>query len=113
MVGQLYTASAPEIQADQAAARESTQRFNVNFDRQLAERYHLLRDRFAAIGADSKVCPPFLFDYGYNNKLGAGIFLNCGCAILDVASVEIGETNRLRNACKSLPLTIPETQGYD
>lgn len=44
----------------------------------------LLKDRFANVGADSMVRPPFFCDYGCNSTLGAGLFLSYGC-ILDVA----------------------------
>jgi len=51
LAGELYTANSPEIQADQGEARAWMQRFNANIDVPLAERYQLLEDRFAGVGA--------------------------------------------------------------
>jgi hypothetical protein len=48
---ELYTANSPEIQADQGEARAWMQRFNANIDMPLAERYQMLKDRFAGVGA--------------------------------------------------------------
>ena len=91
LAGELYTANDAEIQADQAAARAWMARFNGAMDMPLAQRYGLLAERFAAIGPDSMVRPPFHCDYGYNITLGAGVFLNYNCTILDVVAVEIGD----------------------
>jgi len=107
LAGELYTANSPEIQADQAEARAWMQRFNANIDMPLAERYHLLKDRFARIGADSIVRPPFFCDYGYNITLGAGVFLNYGCTILDVVAVEIVDMTQIATGVQILTADHP------
>jgi maltose O-acetyltransferase len=107
LAGELYTASAPEIQADQAAARAWMQRFNERIDMPLDERYRLLKDRFAAVGADAMIRPPFHCDYGYNISLGAGVFLNYGCIILDVVSVEIGDMTQIATGVQILTADHP------
>jgi maltose O-acetyltransferase len=55
-----------------------------------AERYSLLVERFAAVGENAVIRPPFFCDYGYNISLGPGAFLNFNCVILDVEPVLIG-----------------------
>ena len=55
------------------------------------ERYALLAERFASVGDEALIRPPFYCDYGYNISLGAGAFLNFNCIILDVEPVIIGE----------------------
>lgn len=107
LAGELYTASSPEIQADQAEARAWLQRFNANIDMPLAERYQLLKDRFANVGVDSMVRPPFFCDYGYNITLGAGVFLNYGCTILDVVTVEIGDMTQIATGVQILTADHP------
>jgi maltose O-acetyltransferase len=107
LAGELYTANSPEIQADQAEARAWMQRFNANIDMPLAERYQLLKDRFANVGADSMVRPPFFCDYGYNITLGAGVFLNYGCTILDVVAVEIGDMTQIATGVQILTADHP------
>jgi maltose O-acetyltransferase len=55
------------------------------------ERYALLVERFASVGEDALIRPPFFCDYGHNITLGARAFLNYNCIILDVETVSIGE----------------------
>jgi maltose O-acetyltransferase len=56
-----------------------------------AERHFLLAGRFAAVGEQALIRPPFFCDYGHNISLGPGAFLNFNCIILDVEPVVIGE----------------------
>jgi maltose O-acetyltransferase len=107
LAGELYTANSPEIQADQADARAWMQRFNERIDMPLDERYQLLKERFAAVGEDSMVRPPFHCDYGYNVTLGAGVFLNFGCIILDVVAVEIGDMTQIATGVQILTADHP------
>ena len=39
--------------------------------------------------------PPFFCDYGYNIRLGDGVFLNFNCVILDVVEVAIGDRTQI------------------
>lgn len=55
------------------------------------ERYALLVERFALVGDEALIRPLFFCDYGYNISLGAGVFLNFNCIILDVEPVIIGD----------------------
>jgi maltose O-acetyltransferase len=55
------------------------------------ERYALLVERFAAVGEEALIRPPFFCDYGCNIALGRGAFLNYNCIILDVEPIVIGE----------------------
>jgi maltose O-acetyltransferase len=107
LAGELYTASAPEIQADQAAARAWMQRFNERMDMPLDARYQLLQERLASIGRDSMIRPPFHCDYGYNISLGAGVFMNYGCMILDVVAVEIGDMTQIATGVQILTADHP------
>jgi acetyltransferase-like isoleucine patch superfamily enzyme len=93
--GELYDAGDPEIQSDQAAAREWLVRFNAASGVDPSQRRMLLAERLAQVGNGSTVRPPFHCDYGTNIRLGAGVFLNFGCVILDVASVTIGDGTQI------------------
>lgn len=105
--GDLYIANSPEIQADQAAACEWMARFNRSIDMPLAERHQLLVERFAGVGEDAMIRPPFHCDYGYNIKIGRGVFLNYGCIILDVVSVEIGDLTQIASGVQILTADHP------
>lgn len=95
LAGQPYRASDPEIMADQASASEWMHRFNAAIAATPAQREALLRERFAHVGAGSIIRPPFHCDYGYNISIGAGVFCNFNCVILDVVEVSIGDGTQI------------------
>jgi maltose O-acetyltransferase len=71
------------------------------------ERYALLVERFASVGAQVLIRPPFFCDYGFNITLGAGAFLNYNCVILDVEPVSIGEGTAIGPAVQILAADHP------
>jgi maltose O-acetyltransferase len=91
LAGELYDASAPEIQAELAATHRWLARYNAGLDMAPSDRRALLLERLAAVGDGAVIRPPFHCDYGFNIRLGAGAFLNFNCVILDVVEVTIGE----------------------
>lgn len=95
LAGELYHAGDIELQADQAAAKAWMARFNAASALPAAERRALLRERFAAVGDGAVIRPPFHCDYGYNIHLGADVFLNYNCVILDVVEVAIGDGTQI------------------
>jgi len=95
LAGELYDASAPEIQAELAAAHRWLARYNAALDMAPSERRKLLVESFAAVGDGAVVRPPFHCDYGFNIRLGAGVFLNFNCVILDVVEVTIGDRTQI------------------
>jgi maltose O-acetyltransferase len=60
-----------------------------------SDRRKLLLERFAAVGEGAVIRPPFHCDYGFNISLGADVFLNFNCVILDVVKVTIGERTQI------------------
>lgn len=60
LAGDLYDTGDPEIQADLAAAREWMVRYDGSFGGTSEQRRALLRERFAAVGDEADVRPPFL-----------------------------------------------------
>ena len=95
LAGELYDAGAPEIQADQAAAQAWLARYNATQGMAATARHALLLERFAAVGEDVVVRPPFHCDYGFNIRMGEGVFLNFNCVILDVVEVTIGDRTQI------------------
>ncbi|TWI70092.1 maltose O-acetyltransferase [Pseudoduganella lurida] len=95
LAGEFYTAADPEIQADQAAARDWMERYNGTRGHGPADLQALLREGFGAVGEGAVVRPPFHCDYGYNIRIGNGVFLNFNCVILDVVGVEIGDMTQI------------------
>lgn len=95
LAGELYNAGDPEIQADLEATRAWLVRYNASLGARTKERAALLAERFGAVGEGVAVRPPFHCDYGFNIRLGSGVFLNFGCVILDVVEVTIGDKTQI------------------
>jgi maltose O-acetyltransferase len=91
LAGELYMSSDPELQADCAAAQRWMARYNASLGASDTERRALLRELLASVGDDVVIRPPFHCDYGYNISLGAKVFMNFNCVILDVVAVSIGD----------------------
>src|SRR3546814_1171130 len=70
-------------------------------------RHALLRERFGAVGAGVDVRPPFHCDYGFNIRLGDGVFLNFNCVILDVCEVTIGDRTQIAPGVQILTADHP------
>lgn len=90
--GELYRANAPEIQADRAVTAEWLSRYNMAAPE---ARRQLLLERLGSVGADVEIRPPFFCDYGFNIRIGSGVFLNFNCVILDVVEVTIGDRTQI------------------
>jgi maltose O-acetyltransferase len=95
LAGELYDAGSPEIRADLAATHRWLARYNAALVMETSDRRELLMERFAAVGEGAVIRPPFHCDYGFNISLGAGVFLNFNCVILDVVEVTIGDRTQI------------------
>lgn len=90
LAGEPYHAGDAELVADHQAALAWMDRYNAAAAQPAAARREILRERLAAVGEGAVIRPPFHCDYGYNIRLGDGVFLNYGCIVLDVVAVTIG-----------------------
>jgi len=95
LAGELYDAADAELQSDLAATARWIARLNASPGESPAQRHALLRERLGAIGAGTVVRSPFFCDYGYNIRLGDGVFMNFNCVILDVVAVTIGARTQI------------------
>ena len=107
LAGELYDAGAPELQADLAATHRWLVRYIAALDASADERRELLLERLAAVGDGAVIRPPFHCDYGFNIRLGAGVFLNFNCVILDVVAVSIGDKTQIGPAVQILAADHP------
>jgi maltose O-acetyltransferase len=90
LAGALYRAIGPEIAADAARADRLLRAFNATNAEEPEQRRTILAELLGSLGEGAVIRPPFLCDYGYNIRIGAGTFVNFGCVILDVVPVTIG-----------------------
>ena len=95
LAGELYNADAPELQAEMAVTHKWLARYNAALGGSPSELRELLLERLAAVGEGAMIRPPFHCDYGFNISLGAGVFLNFNCVILDVVEVTIADRTQI------------------
>ena len=107
LAGELYDAGDPELQAELAATHRWLVRYNAALGASASERRELLLERLAAVGEGAVIRPPFHCDYGLNISLGAGVFLNFNCVILDVVAVSIGDKTQIGPAVQILAADHP------
>jgi maltose O-acetyltransferase len=95
IAGQLYCAADPELVAARILARRVVHVYNATDPGAEEERRALLAGLFQHIGDEAIVEPPFHCDYGWNISMGAGVYVNVNCVILDCAPVTIGALTML------------------
>jgi maltose O-acetyltransferase len=91
VAGELYLATAPELMAARARARRLLRAYNASTEDEPALRRDLLTQLLGEVGEDVWIEPPFFCDYGSLLQVGARVFMNTGCVILDCNPVVIGE----------------------
>src|SRR6201985_3967216 len=106
LTGELYTPDA-EPGAEQAAAKAWMVRYNAALASPVSERHALLCERLGHVGKGAVIRPPFFCDYGYNIRLGDGVFLNFHCVILDVVEIVIGDRTQIGPAVQSYDADHP------
>ncbi|KAL4807371.1 trimeric LpxA-like protein [Aspergillus unguis] len=105
--GELYRAFTPDLVAERARCRRACTRFNNAGEvsrRRLIELYKdILQDDTplpparddpaeddALLEKEPWIEQPIRVDYGYNVKIGQGVFINFDCVIIDTCLVTIG-----------------------
>ena len=91
VAGELYEAMDPALVAARVRARELCRALNEVPAADGAERQRIAQLLFGAGGDTVELQPPFFCDYGANITLGAHVFFNFNCVVLDVCPVTIGD----------------------
>ncbi|MEQ9261024.1 MAG: sugar O-acetyltransferase [Roseovarius sp.] len=91
MAGAWYSCHDPELFEMQAAARRACHAHNTAAPDARGAIGAELAALFASVGAESFIEAPFHCAYGVNIHLGARVYLNAGCVLLDTAPITIGE----------------------
>jgi maltose O-acetyltransferase len=93
--GEWYSCLDPELDALRLTAREAVHQHNTMPPAERADMAPALRALFGSVADDVVIEAPFHCSYGINIHLGARVFLNAGCTILDSGRVTIGEGTML------------------
>lgn len=107
LAGELYDPADAEIQADAAANRAWIARYNAALDASPETRRVLLREHLGSVGDGAVIRPPFFCDCGYNIAIGANVFLNFNCVILDIVAVSIGDGTQIGPAVQIIAADHP------
>ena len=91
LAGEMYDPLDPDLAAGRARARDLCQALNATREAEQDERRRILAALFGAGGDSVWMQPPFFCDYGVNIELGARLFFNFNCVVLDVCRVRIGD----------------------
>ena len=94
LAGEPYRSDSEELIGDHHRACAWMARYNAG-TLSPDERWRLLAELFGEVGDGAVIRPPFYCDYGYNIRLGARVFLNFNCVILDSVSVLIGDLTQV------------------
>ena len=93
LAGQLYNPLDPALVASRQRARDLCRALNQTRESEQEARRRLLCDLFGAGGDTVWMQPPFYCDYGSNIYLGARVFFNFNCVVLDIAKCESETTH--------------------
>ena len=105
--GGLYDAADPELVGMRLGARRLLARYNGSAPDDAAMRSAILDELLGEAGPGIVIEPPFYCDYGSNIRLGARVYFNFGCTVLDVCVVTIGEGSLLGPRVQILAATHP------
>ncbi len=89
--GQWYCCLDPELEAMRTRARHAVHAHNTSPPDIRGAMAPELQALFAQTGSDCYLEAPFHCAYGLNIHLGARVYFNAGCVILDTAAVRIGD----------------------
>ncbi|MFZ2487249.1 MAG: sugar O-acetyltransferase [Anaerolineae bacterium] len=89
LAGERYNCLDPQLEMKRQQAFARLWQHNLTAD--ATERHAILRQLLGEIGDSSLIQPPFYCSYGRHITIGAHVFLNFGCTILDNAAVVIGD----------------------
>lgn len=107
LAGELYNAGDPDLSARRRRARLLTGALNSSRDDETPRRLEIVRDLFGNQPHIPWIEPPFYCDYGENIRLGAHVFFNFNCVVLDVAEVFIGDRTMFASCVQIYTATHP------
>ncbi len=87
--GEFYTCMDPELAELRNIARRAVHEHNTLHPDKRGAAAPQLRGLFGSFGEGTMLEAPFHCAYGFNISLGANVYLNAGCTILDTAPVII------------------------
>jgi maltose O-acetyltransferase len=107
LAGELYRAVGPELAADNLRADRLLRAYNATGADEAERRSAILTELLGSVGEGVVLRPPFYCDYGYNIRLGRGVFANFGCVFLDVVGIDVGDGCQIGTSVQILTADHP------
>ena len=95
LAGDWYTCIDDELEGLRHAARAAVHEHNTLDPERRGAIAPALRELLGDVGPGVFVEAPFHCAYGFNIRLGDGVYLNAGCTVLDTAPVVVGAGSML------------------
>lgn len=95
LAGEPYDPGDPQLCEERARAQTFMRAYNATIATDGEVRKPLLAQYLGHIGDKCAVRAPVFVDYGYNVFLGDGVFMNYGCVLLDVCTIQIGDFTQI------------------
>jgi maltose O-acetyltransferase len=107
LAGDMYLANDPQLVAERMQARERCQALNALPPSAPDDARRAATQALFGAPTNAYVTPPFFCDYGTNIALGANVYFNFNCVVLDVAPVTIGDNVMFGPAVQVYTATHP------
>lgn len=95
VAGELYDALDPELREGRIRARRLCRAMATIDPASSGELERVIQSLLGTCEAGTWIEPPFFCDYGFNIHLGASVYMNFNCIILDPAPVTLGDRVKL------------------
>lgn len=95
IAGEMYKPSDTELTEARLRVRKLIQDYNLSSPDANEKKTEILNELFEAPTTNLHIEAPFYCEYGFNLELGANIFMNFNCCILDICPVKIGDNTML------------------
>ncbi|MUV14921.1 sugar O-acetyltransferase [Noviluteimonas gilva] len=107
LAGEMYLANDPQLVAERLLARARCQALNTLPASASDDARRAATDAIFGAPGNTYVTAPFFCDYGTNITLGANVYFNFNCVVLDVAPVTIGDNVMFGPAVQVYTATHP------
>lgn len=112
LAGRNYLPGDDELVDLRARAQRLMQAYNTTTVADAVVRKPILAELLASVGKGTAIRAPFYVDYGAHITLGADVFLNYGCVLLDVCPIEIGDGTQIGPMTQILTADHPRDPSH-
>lgn len=105
--GELYRGDDPDLNRELDERQVKLEALNAIPYERAEERIAAFEDLLAEVGEETFIRTPFYCDYGDGISIGARVFINFNCTMLDGAPISIGDDCLLASGVQLITATHP------